>query len=1849
MAKKSKPAASQQPAAVENGGGAEDARLRAETLAMIKELGIADEQLQLVNGDRAKQTPAAPASKKHATKSNKTEFAKGAATGINGVTAGGDHQQGSKVKKSKPQGKADSHQHQQQNGGRAPPPSSSGSGGSGSAALALSLTLKHPACALGDDAPTWLALIPPLPGSKSSKKKQKQAGKAEGRAAAAAAAAAPAPPHERAPAEVVRRLRDAAAALLAKEVAAWDHGAEKRQTGDDRYLSQVLKSGTLSDKISALTMRCKESPVHRLADLDKLVELATKHDRRTAQMAQEALKDLFISDLLPDERRLVPFRERPLLQFEEWAPNFKEQAAKTLLMWYFEGELLRRYGALVTALDAATKVRRYLSVLRLGGGWVAALHAATKDSVSNTKRSGMEAARDLLEAKPTGEAQLLAILVNKFGDPDRKVANKGIHLLQHALPQALNELSAMRGIVREQVLNKHGVMRSQVLNKHTAMRSVVVREVQQYLHRPGLAPKALYAGVVFLSQVYLTAEEDGALAAELIGTYFKLFELAVQAGDLKSRLLSALLTGVNRAHPYLDSGSEALATHVDELFKLVHQSNFSTATQALMLLFQVIRTSAPAATDRDNAQRPPRRHKKGFGAPPLPSRGGDTVAGGKNEAALATRFYKALYAKLADADLRLAHQPALFLNLVYRAMKGDAAAARVAAFAKRLLQTALSTNLVYRAMKRHEGLHVTKRLLHAALFLNLVHCAVKEDAAAPRIALLQVATLASPPLAGASLFVVSEVLKKHQALRSVLFAGAPQDPPAARDAADGAAAEGDATAESGKIAGETVKAAAANGTTSSGTSNGGVADASKLPPEATLIPGYDPSKRDPRFAFGGDGLEVEAEDAARAGGVALWEATQLRWHYHPSVAHFALELLTPPGHGIRYKGDPLVDFGLMPFLDRLAYRNAKQSAAPKGGMARSAATKRLTEADIVNDEAFANLPLQAAFANLPLEAVSADIITHIINDEAFANLPLEAVSADKVFFHRFFREKAHRDSVKGLTRKKHALLDEDAEEAAMDAALERRSAALPPSRTARATAAAMDAAAAIDAALEGEADSDAEESAYADKLARALMRSAGDNIASDDEDPDTADWSMDEDETGGGFGGETDDDEGGGGDGGARGAGDDDDFMDDGDGSSDEEGVGGGFEVAEESGGSDDGGVFGGGGEGGSDSDDDAQLPGELSADGDSGDDNDGEAPAGKKRGKGAAAAAAALAAAAAPSKKKRKSSGLEDFASADDYAAMLDTFDPNAFDGGRWVAGDGTLQGSGAKKRAAKGGGGSSVSSLLSQLPPQKRIAWDVVDTGSLKQLDALRKREVCPVLVKPCQRDDPNIGTDNELTVVQTQKLLRCMALTFTVILNSLDHGGDDTGPRGLEDRNSRRALLPPPPSAAAIWGLRALPRHGDLPMLLLRQWRNLHAPQRLLFCTRCRRQLPHGDPPMLLPLLRQRCRLYVLQSLLTCALLPLRWSCCRRPYQMLCRDSRKEVRSSKGWTLAGAKLTQQEQEMKREHQRLRAQQQRRHELQLEAQRMTQRHDREQLALRIAKEVYQQKCYATYAVLAEDTSAGLEGRVRDYLKHTVVSDEHIWRQGCKLLAEHKEEWRGVCKRAADIGVALHTVKTEVTQTAEAAAFGAGLTDLRKARITVLKNKFPNQGALNKGQQQQQHHHQQDKEEGGAAKPPRAPGSLEPRVARVVKDELAASGPPAETDYTPFLGSAGPPGSRSMNIVLPADAFPVTGYNDPTRHLPLMVDVTCFEAQVAIGEQGRKLLEAVATEYASRMSVPEGARPKALKGIALARLRSALSAALHMAYSGRVMTHMAESRGGGHMEEDVGEDVEMPFGGGGV
>lgn len=68
----------------------------------------------------------------------------------------------------------------------------------------------------------------------------------------------------------------------------------------------------------------------------------------------------------------------------------------------------------------------------------------------------------------------------------------------------------------------------------------------------------------------------------------------------------------------------------------------------------------------------------------------------------------------------------------------------------------------------------------------------------------------------------------------------------------------------------------------------------------------------------------------------LWEASLLRSHVHPSVSKFAEGLVLRPQHAVEYKGDPLADFALMPFLDRMAYKNPKARDDKQAGGVRTA-------------------------------------------------------------------------------------------------------------------------------------------------------------------------------------------------------------------------------------------------------------------------------------------------------------------------------------------------------------------------------------------------------------------------------------------------------------------------------------------------------------------------------------------------------------------------------------------------------------------------------------------------------------------------------------------------------------------------------------------------------------------------------------------------------------------------------------------------------------------------------------------------------------------------------------------------
>jgi ribosome biogenesis protein MAK21 len=76
----------------------------------------------------------------------------------------------------------------------------------------------------------------------------------------------------------------------------------------------MLKQGTMSDKISALSAIVQRNPECSVSYLTTLVGMAKKKNRKMAEIAINAVKDLFTNQLLYDDQILTPFSKHPKLQ-----------------------------------------------------------------------------------------------------------------------------------------------------------------------------------------------------------------------------------------------------------------------------------------------------------------------------------------------------------------------------------------------------------------------------------------------------------------------------------------------------------------------------------------------------------------------------------------------------------------------------------------------------------------------------------------------------------------------------------------------------------------------------------------------------------------------------------------------------------------------------------------------------------------------------------------------------------------------------------------------------------------------------------------------------------------------------------------------------------------------------------------------------------------------------------------------------------------------------------------------------------------------------------------------------------------------------------------------------------------------------------------------------------------------------------------------------------------------------------------------------------------------------------------------------------------------------------------------
>lgn len=105
------------------------------------------------------------------------------------------------------------------------------------------------------------------------------------------------------PYHTVQEIHTKVEEVMKKQVEQYHKLKKKRaSTVDEKWMEDVIKSGTLSDKVAALALKVQASPLHELETLDVLVTMANKKEQRTSQLALEALKDLWIHNLLPDRK-----------------------------------------------------------------------------------------------------------------------------------------------------------------------------------------------------------------------------------------------------------------------------------------------------------------------------------------------------------------------------------------------------------------------------------------------------------------------------------------------------------------------------------------------------------------------------------------------------------------------------------------------------------------------------------------------------------------------------------------------------------------------------------------------------------------------------------------------------------------------------------------------------------------------------------------------------------------------------------------------------------------------------------------------------------------------------------------------------------------------------------------------------------------------------------------------------------------------------------------------------------------------------------------------------------------------------------------------------------------------------------------------------------------------------------------------------------------------------------------------------------------------------------------------------------------------------------------------------------
>lgn len=303
-----------------------------------------------------------------------------------------------------------------------------------------------------------------------------------------------------------------------------------------KWYKTLSESGTLKDKIMALSLIVKNDPGSSLEYVRSLMKMANKKDRKQAFIAVDSLQELFTKHLLPENRKLKPFKQAIA----------EAEASKTPLT---DGKL--------------TEIYHEHMLRSVYIEYVDMLSAYCNDQLDYFKKLAISIISDCLMERPEREETLLSLLINKLGDPNNEIAK---HTIQNVL---------------------------RILKKHNNMTAVVTGEIQQYLER--VKTPALYFYISLLNKIVFF-EDDIDYITNVLKIYFSQFKRLSKEREEshKNEILTLILRGINNIASNLDPSTLETTYHsiTDDLkllFALTSSNSYKVKIESLKLIFQFIK------------------------------------------------------------------------------------------------------------------------------------------------------------------------------------------------------------------------------------------------------------------------------------------------------------------------------------------------------------------------------------------------------------------------------------------------------------------------------------------------------------------------------------------------------------------------------------------------------------------------------------------------------------------------------------------------------------------------------------------------------------------------------------------------------------------------------------------------------------------------------------------------------------------------------------------------------------------------------------------------------------------------------------------------------------------------------------------------------------------------------------------------------------------------------------------------------------------------------------------------------------------------------------------------------------